>query len=469
MSQSSSPIDSYVLLATAHVAMLGKQGLIDDAAVRILASVIDRVGAMPFDGNDPHRLLLDFDDRVDSQSPPGFAGAARVGRGVNEMVAGYARVAVRNRLLDTARHLVQLRDDVVDLAIQHVVTIMPAYQQGLAAQPTTLAHFLGGVIGPLGRSMAQIQSAYGVVNRSPLGANALVSTGLPIDREASAAYAGFDGIIENTFDAVAAVDHFGATVDAITSVALPIRRLVHELETLYRTDPSVLLLHEAGLEIRSELPQLAVVPAFADLALGFDTLDAHLDAAERWLRRAPLEPFGSVGSLMDHLDQAFASLRGVMERFSVFINREIAFNRAYLANRANRNYATIGELTDYLMLEEQIGPAPARNVTARVLAQLREQGLETSGITSEMIDSAAMLVVGRELGIEFESLSKYLAPRRFIERRAGIGGPAPVATRAWLTKEKAALEYDRAWIDERQAAIEAVVRERAALAQEGTD
>ena len=65
---------------------------------------------------------------------------------------------------------------------------------------------------------------------------------------------------------------------------------------------------------------------------------------------------------LDRLLLAFAATGKLIDRYRAFINREIAFNRAYLANRANRNHTTVGELADYLMLEEQIPPAQARRL-----------------------------------------------------------------------------------------------------------
>src|SRR4029079_5317326 len=131
----------------------------------------------------------------------------------------------------------------------------PAYQQGVAAQPTTLAHFLGALIGPYTRIDGTIRQTYAWVNQSPLGAGALVSTGLPIDREDAAANAGFDGVIENTFDAVAAVDHLAAVVESLRAVAHPVRRFMSETASIYRTDPTSLVLHDASPQLRSELPQ----------------------------------------------------------------------------------------------------------------------------------------------------------------------------------------------------------------------
>lgn len=458
----------FVLLVTAHVAMLGKQGLIDQAAVEVIAGVVDRVGSGSFEVDDPRALLLELDARVDAQSPPGFAGASQVGRGVNELVAAYVRVVLRHRLLNLSGQLSQAREDVIDLAIQHVVTIMPAYQQGVAAQPTTLAHFLGGVIGPFDRAQAKLQDAFTVVNQSPLGAGALVSTGLPIDREGAAVNAGFDAVIENTFDAVSTVDHLAAVCETLRSVERPIARFMREVVTLYRTDPSSLIMNDASPSLRSELPQHHVIPAFDELARLEIDLVAMLDTLDRWVEHAPLEPLADLAVPLQRFQMAFDLTANMVERFLVFLNREIAFNRAYLANRANRNHTTVGELADYLMLEEQIPPAQAKAMAGRVMGQLREEGAETSGITSAMIDAAGMLVVGRELGIEFESLSKYMAPRRFIERRAGMGGPAPMATRDWLSREKTLLANDRAWaLDRRSALAEAESAMKALAGDEG--
>ena len=466
MSESRSRVEPFVLLVTAHVAMLGKQGLIDDAAVQVISNVVDRIGAGSFDQDDPRSLLLDFDAKVDAQSPPGFAGASQVGRGVNELVAAYVRVVLRTRLLALSDQIGQAREDLIDLAVQHVVTTMPAYQQGLAVQPTTLAHLLGAILGPLDRAQTKVQQAYALVNQSPLGAGAMVSTGLPIDRQEAAANAGFEGVIENTFDAVAAVDHLAAVSEALRAVARPISRFMNEIATLYRTDPSSLVLNDASPQVRSELPQHKVIPAFDELTrLGVE-LDAVLDSLDRWIDRSPLEPQAEMALPLGRFDLAFDAVGRLIERFLAFLNREIAFNRAYLANRANRNHTTIGELADYLMLEEQIPPAQAREMAARVMAQLRDEGVETSGITSAMVDSAGMLILGRELGVEFETISRYLAPRRFIERRAGLGGPAPMATREWLTREKEHLAVDRAWVAERRAALAEIESAMKALASD---
>src|SRR5690606_645642 len=111
------------------------------------------------------------------------------------------------------------RRALIQFAGEHVFTLMPAHASGLPVQPTSLAHFLGGVIAPLGRSVTNLRAAYQSVNQSPLGAGWLASTGLPVDRERIADLLGFEGLVVNTFDAVAAVDYLALTVGVAADTA----------------------------------------------------------------------------------------------------------------------------------------------------------------------------------------------------------------------------------------------------------
>jgi argininosuccinate lyase len=455
-------------LLTAHVAALGEQGLIDDAAVSLLAGVIDTVAQAGSDDNDPVEALRIIDERVNAQSPPGFVGATQVGRGTNEIVAAAVRLRVRSELLGVARNLCELRRSLIELAGQHAATIMTAYQDGQPAQPTTFGHFLGGVIGPLSRTFEQLRLAYAQINRSPLGAGALASTGLSIDRERLAELAGFDGVIPNTFDAVTAVDVFTLPAAIAESIASPVSRLLEEIRTLERTDPAALLRKEMSARARTNLPQLRSISSFEPLQTHVAAIRMSTAFLRQWSESAPFGPTISMAFPSSRLLEAMDNAARLCIDAKAFLTEKLVLNRAYLANRANRGHATIGELTDFLMLEEQIQPAQARAITDRVLAQLEEQGREASHITVEMIDAAAILVLGRELGVEFETISKYLAPRRFLERRTATGSPSPSSTRQWLAHEGMVLDGDSDWVNQCLSRLAAAGDELRSLATRGS-
>jgi len=66
------------------------------------------------------------------------------------------------------------------------------------------------------------------------------------------------------------------------------------------------------------------------------------------------------------------------------------------------------------------------------VARLKEANLEAAQITPDIIDAAAVMVIGQELKVEMETLGRYIAPRRYIERRDVLGSPKSDRTRAWL-------------------------------------
>ncbi len=138
---------------------------------------------------------------------------------------------------------------------------------------------------------------------------------------------------------------------------------------------------------------------------------------------------------------------------------DLEVNRAYLANRAGRAHTTSGHLADFLMTEEGLEPAAARNIAALTISRAIPAGVEVSGITPEMIDAAALAVIGRELGVEVEQISRHLAPRRFIERRTATGSPSPAATHAFLDQERLRLGADTRWREEASARISAAFAE----------
>jgi hypothetical protein len=76
------------------------------------------------------------------------------------------------------------------------------------------------------------------------------------------------------------------------------------------------------------------------------------------------------------------------------------------------------------------------------------------------------MVIGRELAVEFEAISRYLAPRRFLERRTSTGTPAPARTREYLGREEQLLGSHDAWLAALGRRIDSAVRERERLAAE---
>src|SRR5207237_7683732 len=90
----------------------------------------------------------------------------------------------------------------LDLAERHADTLMPGFTHLQVAQPVTFGHHLMAYFEMFSRDAERLADCRKRVNRLPLGASALAGTSFPIDRESVARELGFDGVCENSLDAV---------------------------------------------------------------------------------------------------------------------------------------------------------------------------------------------------------------------------------------------------------------------------
>jgi argininosuccinate lyase len=441
---------------TAHVVMMRDVTILDDATAAAMLGAIDSVqrGDPPkIDGS--LALVAGFDDRFDSLSAPQIAGSSRIARGRHDLAAMAQRLLLRDRALDLAEAQIAAREALIEQAEGHVFTLMPAWSGSALLQPTNLAHFLTGAIAPLGRSARRLHQTYEDLDRSALGAGSLAGPGLPIDRDETSDLLGCEGPVLSTFDALSAVDHLVAAANSAEDSVAPLRSVLSELLLWQRTEPNAIQFREELLApLDANLPHFrpasAIERAIAEMRqVGELALYVSLSASGL--------PYGPTGEQSDHaaslaVQTLELSARGC-EVFAILISGPIEINRAWLARNAGRGLITTGDLADFLMVEEGIDPASARSIAAMTAQRAAQDGLEASGITPQLIDSAALLAIGRELGIEIERLGAWLAPRRFIEKRAVLGGPAAPAIREVLGQERERLAEDQRWLDGKRRRI----------------
>jgi argininosuccinate lyase len=448
----------------AHTVMLRDSSIVDDSIAASLLTAIDgtRRGASA-DVFGSLVLVGAFDDRVDSLVAAGAAGAVRIARARHDLAATAQRLVLRDRALALATAVDASRSAVVDLAESHVFTLMSVWSGSSPLQPTNFAHFLTGTIAPLGRSARRLQLVYEDLDRSPLGAAALAGPGLPVDRDETADLLGSEGPIESTFDALSAVDHLVAAGDAAATSVTTVRRLASELMLWLRTEPQALRLADELLAAPdANLPHFRPPALLERLVADARQVESDAAAIANMTRDIP---YGPVGEMADRAAEtagsALSRAATMNETLAMVVGGPVEINRAWLARNAGHGLVTSGDLADFFMAEEELNPSAAREIAALTASRAGQEGLEASAITPAMIDAAALLVIGRELGIEIERLGAYLAPRRFIEKRTVLGGPAAPAVRDYLSLERNRLEADQRWLEEK--------RRRIALAEENLE
>ncbi|MBA2522136.1 MAG: argininosuccinate lyase [Solirubrobacterales bacterium] len=131
-----------------------------------------------------------------------LGGKLHTGRSRNDQVATDLALYVRER----SALAIELLDDalsrLLELAREHQDWRLPGYTHLQRAQPISLAHHLLAWFWMLRRDAERFGAAHRSAGLMPLGSGALAGLNWDLDREAVAAELGFDGIVENSIDAV---------------------------------------------------------------------------------------------------------------------------------------------------------------------------------------------------------------------------------------------------------------------------
>src|SRR5690348_6192746 len=240
---------------TGHVLAMAREGLIGQDMGETLAAAIDRVREQPAADEDLVSLVRSFEQLLAAQLTPEVEAANRVGRSNVDVSATVARLATLERLNALDQEARRCEAATLALAERNFVTLMPVTMDGFVSQPTSVAHWLGSLIEQLGRARDRILAALETVDASPMGANALASSGFAVDRAAIAVDLGFNRVIENTFDAVSSLDWISVAAEAMDAVMNPLKRFCDEVFTWCRIEPTSFKIGDWLIDSVSGIPQ----------------------------------------------------------------------------------------------------------------------------------------------------------------------------------------------------------------------
>ena len=217
----------------AHAKMLARQGIISEGDLvdieRGMEAVQREIESGGFEWSlDLEDVHLNIEKRLTALV--GDAGKRlHTGRSRNDQVATDIRLYLRDAIDDIHVLLKQFRGALVDLAEKEAATPMPGFTHLQVAQPVTFGHHMLAYFEMFGRDAERFADCRKRVNRLPLGAAALAGTTYPIDREFVAEELGFEGVCENSLDAVSDRDFAIEFTAACALLMMHVSRLSEEL------------------------------------------------------------------------------------------------------------------------------------------------------------------------------------------------------------------------------------------------
>ena len=448
----------------AHALMLAATGILSaDHAAALLSAIrtvadegADRFTYAPA----VEDLFFAVESRLIELAGPDAGGNLQIARSRNDLAAVMCRLFLRERLLGIEHAVVALRETLLNLAEDHIQTLMPGITHTQPAQPTTLAHYLLGVLGPLERDSERLRQAYDRVNQSPLGVAAFTTTSFPIDRDLTGRLLGCEGIVENGYDAVGAADHMLEATQALVMIAASLSRFVQDLLIWARAETGILRIDDAFVQISSIMPQKRnpVVLEHVRARTGYVYGDAATVAT-----MVHSAAFGDTVDVEDPIyvpiARAFDSAEAVVGLLTAAL-ATATFDVDLLAERAGAGHTTTTALADALVRDHGLPFRTAHTIVSRLVDEHRDE------IDAAAVSRVGLHVLGRPLEIDAAWLQATLDPRRFIEVRALPGGPAPDTTTAAIAAARDRLQRDLALIAAAKDRVAAAAQDRAQRMEE---
>ncbi|HEL1541353.1 TPA: argininosuccinate lyase [Streptococcus suis] len=217
----------------AHVKMLGATGIINQEEAQAIQTGLEELladyeaGKLVFDvrNEDIHMNIESLlTDKIGS-----VAGKLHTARSRNDQVATDMHLYLKDTLFQVVDKLTNLRQILVDLAQEHVETIMPGYTHLQHAQPISFAQHLLAYYNMFSRDSERFVFNMQHTDVSPLGAAALAGTTFPIDRQMTSDLMGFAKPYSNSLDAVSDRDFILEFLSNASILMMHMSRLCEEI------------------------------------------------------------------------------------------------------------------------------------------------------------------------------------------------------------------------------------------------
>ena len=343
------------------------------------------------------------------------------GRSRNDQVATDIRLWLRGAIDEIQAELTALRSGLLGLAEKHAETIMPGFTHLQVAQPITFGHHVMAYAEMFARDAERLADCRKRVNRLPLGAAALAGTSYPIDRERVAKTLGFDGVCQNSLDAVSDRD-FAIEFCATASLVMThISRLSEELIIWMSPRVGFVDLPDRFCTGSSIMPQKKN-PDVPELARGkTGRVNGNLISLLTLMKGQPLAYNKDNQEDKEPLFDSADTLRDTLRIFADMVPH-IQVKADVMRAAALQGFATATDLADYLV-KKGLAFRDAHEAVAHAVKACSNKGCDLADLS--LADLRAACDLGDKADLIGEDAFKVLTLEGSINSRNHVGGTAP--------------------------------------------
>ncbi|UNK70997.1 argininosuccinate lyase [Microbacterium sp. H1-D42] len=453
-------LPSMIQIHRAHLIMLHGAGILNDADAATIARAIDGLDLDALAASEYTGQFEDLFFTVENEMMRiggDVTGSLHTARSRNDMGMTLYRMVMRRQLIRVLDAAGELYETLVRLGGEHADTLSLEHTHTQPAQPSTLGHRFLAIADVLGRDIRRVQQAYESLDYSPMGGAALTGTGFAIDREHMAQLLGFRGVVENSYDAVAATDYIAHSAIALQLMAIDTGRSCVDFLNWCTAEFGLYRVAAPYVQISSIMPQKRNP---VSIEHSRSLLSAASASAATVLTMMHNTPFGDIVDTEDDLQpyawRAVDTLTDVLHLLTGVLGT-IQVNTDVMRERALSSFANATELADTLVRDGGLTFTQAHAVVSRIVREADSAGVvDVRTIDPVRVHEVTKEVAGRDVSLTPEDFARALNADNFVAVRTSIGGAAPAEVARMAQARAVTVDEFRLWREGMRAHLDSV-------------
>ena len=353
-------------------------------------------------------------------------GKLHTARSRNDQVATDMHLYLRKQVKEILDAIATLQDVLVRKAEEEIDTIIPGYTHLQRAQPISFGHHLMAYFWMLERDYERFKESLKRINISPLGAGALAGTTFPIDRHYTAELLGFDGIYENSLDAVSDRDFILEFLSDSSILMMHLSRFCEEIILWSSQEFQFIEIDDRFATGSSIMPQKKN-PDMAELIRGkTGRVYGNLFGLLTVMKGTPLAYNKDMQEDKEGMFDTVKTVKGSLKIFAGMIET-MKVNRNRMEKAVSQDFSNATELADYLAAKG-VPFRKAHEIVGKLVLYCIQNDKFLLDLSMDEFKQASPLFE--------EDIYSILEPRNVVARRNSAGGTGFEQVRLAIEKAK---------------------------------
>ncbi|NQN51728.1 argininosuccinate lyase [Streptococcus suis] len=400
----------------AHVQMLGATGVISLEEAQSIQAGLEELlneyeaGKLVFDirNEDIHMNI----ESLLTEKIGSVAGKLHTARSRNDQVATDMHLYLKDTLFQIVDKLTNLRQTLVNLAQEHIETVMPGYTHLQHAQPISFAQHMLAYYNMFSRDSERFAFNIQHTDISPLGAAALAGTTFPIDRQLTSDLMGFSHPYSNSLDAVSDRDFILEFLSNASILMMHMSRLCEEIINWCSHEYQFITLSDTFSTGSSIMPQKKN-PDMAELIRGkTGRVYGNLVGLLTVMKSLPLT---YNKDLQEDKEGMFDSAETILVSIDILAGmlQSMTVHKERMAQSTEKDFSNATELADYLA-SKGLPFRQAHEIVGKLVLECSKAGYYLQDVPLERYQEISS-IIGPDIYTALESQTA-------VSRRNSLGG-----------------------------------------------